>query len=569
MSTQRIVIVVGSLLLVLVAYLPTLQFDYAIGDQWRAFRAPESSTRLNEMVVCSRDALPFYVRSGRPLVWVGECVERALVSNIREFWYLRLISLAVILATSLYLAACLSQAIGFETALFAATAFVLLPGFIFMTELGLNGAPVVLAIAATVASFSQINSSVFATRTGEGLVCGRSATALILFVIACFLYPAWTFIVVPLVVIQSGLAEANSITAKLRSCCRLLSFYASAILIYFVVVKLMVWVDLFGSGDINMGDGRYEVSPDLNPAVLTARIVRAMSYVSAGYLWDLRIKTALISVGVVAFGILAWYRTSTRDRPGVPGRLLIVVVAALIGFASVGLSMAPWLLSGMQEMHERVFVPAYLLPIVSIFAAAAVIAGKIMPNGRLWPGVGLCMCLVAAFAVNKITYLDVTASVIETDFIRQRVNAWLDTRGYETERLLLLVPPYGNNSEPRPAFIRRLLVDPDRSDTGKWSGDPNHYYEVLSAILRERRDHPIGRSVAVINCGLNKTCTEKNLEQGEAVFALLSQSEAVEPDAAVPAPYVLINISDLTAAPIRPRLKILHQPHQTVQTGPQ
>jgi len=283
-----------------------------------------------------------------------------------------------------------------------------------------------------------------------------------------------------------------------------------------------------------------------------------MSYVSDGYLWDLRIKTALISVGVVAFGILAWYRTSTRDKHSVAGRLLIVVVAALGGFASIGLSMAPWLLSGMQEMHERFFVPAYLLPIVSIFAAAAVIAGKIMPNGRTWPAVGLCMCLVTAFAVNKIAYLDVTASVMRTDFIRQRVNGWLDRRGYETERLLLLVPPYGNNSEPRPAFIRRLLVDPDRSDTGKWSGDPNHYYQVLSAILRERHDHPIGRSVAIIDCGLNKTCTEKNLEQGEAVFALLSQSEAAEHDATLPAPYLLINISELTADPIRPSLRIIH-----------
>ena len=140
-------------------------------------------------------------------------------------------------------------------------------------------------------------------------------------------------------------------------------------------------------------------------------------------------KNCAYNVGVVAFGILAWYRTSTRDKHSVAGRLLIVVVAALGGFASIGLSMAPWLLSGMQEMHERFFVPAYLLPIVSIFAAAAVIAGKIMPNGRTWPAVGLCMCLVTAFAVNKIAYLDVTASVMRTDFIRQRVNGWLDQTG--------------------------------------------------------------------------------------------------------------------------------------------
>ena len=196
-NTRPIAIAASSLLVVLVAYLPTLQFDYAVRDQWRAFRAPESSTRLDELVACSRDALPFYVRSGRPLVWVGECAERALVSNIREFWYLRLISLTVILATLLYLAVCLSRVVGLETALFAASLFVLLPGFVFMTELGLNGAPVVLAVTAAVASFSQISRSVFATRTGRGVVCRRSVTALVLFVIACFLYPAWAFVVGP------------------------------------------------------------------------------------------------------------------------------------------------------------------------------------------------------------------------------------------------------------------------------------------------------------------------------------------------------------------------------------
>ena len=121
----------------------------------------------------------------------------------------------------------------------------------------------------------------------------------------------------------------------------------------------------------------------------------------------------------------------------------------------------------------------------------------------------------------------------------------------------MLVPPYGNNSEPRPAFIRRLLADPDRTDTGKWSGDPNHYYYVVSAILRERTDHALGRSVGIINCGMNKVCTEKNLEQGEAVFAVLSESEATQGYASVPAPYLLINVSQLTAHPIQPMVNVI------------
>ena len=204
---------VGVLLLVLLAYLPTLQFDYAVRDQWRTFRLPESYTPVMKLTACSRDALPFYVRSGRPLVWVGECVERALVNDIRKFRYLRLIPLAVLFATSLQLARSLSPAVAFETTLFAATAFVLLPGFIFMTELGLNGAPVLLAVCATVASFSQINRSAFGAQQARGgVLYARWVKAFTLFLIACLLYPAWAFTIIPLVVIHSGLANANSIT---------------------------------------------------------------------------------------------------------------------------------------------------------------------------------------------------------------------------------------------------------------------------------------------------------------------------------------------------------------------
>jgi hypothetical protein len=555
-KTHTLAVVIASLLLLGFAYLPTLQFDYAVRDQWRAFRLPESLTRLNELDMCASEALPFYVRSGRPLVWVGECIERALVSNIRDFWYLRLISFGILLATLLYLAAFLSESMGIETALFAATAFVMLPGFIFMAELGLNGAPVVLAVTTAVASFSQLRRSAFAT--GRNVLCTRSARASVLFVIACFLYPAWAFSIVPLALIRCGLTETDSIAAKVRSCGRLLLFYAFASVIYFCLAKLMVWADLFGSANINMGDGRYEMSPHLAPAVLASRIGRAMWFVFDGYLWDLPIKRGLMSIGVIAFAALTCYRTS-RERLGVPAQLLTVVVAGLTGFAGIGLSMAPWLLSGMQEVHDRFFVAAYLLPIVSIFAAVPATLGKLRANARLCTIVGLCISLLAAFAVNKVTYLDVTASLIRTDFVRQEVNSWLDKRGYETVPLLLLVPPYGNNSGPRPAFIRRLLRDPDGSDTGKWSGDLNHYYEVVSAILRERQDHPVGRSVGLINCGFDKACRDKNLEQGEPVFAWLSESEAAQGHAVVPAAYALINVSELTAQPIRPTFDIVRR----------
>jgi hypothetical protein len=105
------------------------------------------------------------------------------------------------------------------------------------------------------------------------------------------------------------------------------------------------------------------------------------------------------------------------------------------------------------------------------------------------------------------------------------------------------------------------LTDPSRSEAGKWSGDPNHYYYVVSAILRERRDHPIGRSIGIINCGLDAACAENNLAQREFVFSLLSASDIGRGYASVPAPYLLINVSELTAEPVHPALTIVSGSH--------
>ena len=55
------------------------------------------------------------------------------MTDIHKYCDVPFISLSIILATFLYLAVCFL--LGLESALFAASLFVLLPGFVFMTEL--------------------------------------------------------------------------------------------------------------------------------------------------------------------------------------------------------------------------------------------------------------------------------------------------------------------------------------------------------------------------------------------------------------------------------------------------
>ena len=65
-------LIVLSLLFVLFAYLPTLQFDYVTQDQRRAFRySTQEQTPYDRAKACEEMIPQFYALTGRPLVWIA------------------------------------------------------------------------------------------------------------------------------------------------------------------------------------------------------------------------------------------------------------------------------------------------------------------------------------------------------------------------------------------------------------------------------------------------------------------------------------------------------------------
>src|ERR1700730_75186 len=107
------IVILTSLLLVILAYLPTLQFDYVTQDQWRAFRySTEPRSALDRGQACMKMIPGFYVLTGRPFVWMTECIEHAAVARITDFAQLRPIVLAIVLATVMYLGFVLAPILG-------------------------------------------------------------------------------------------------------------------------------------------------------------------------------------------------------------------------------------------------------------------------------------------------------------------------------------------------------------------------------------------------------------------------------------------------------------------------
>jgi hypothetical protein len=106
-------IILVSLLLVVLAYWPTLQFDYVTQDQWRAFRySTEPQSAIERGQACMNADPRFYVLTGRPLVWMTECIEQAAVARIADFARLRPVMLAIVLATVMYLGFVLGPILG-------------------------------------------------------------------------------------------------------------------------------------------------------------------------------------------------------------------------------------------------------------------------------------------------------------------------------------------------------------------------------------------------------------------------------------------------------------------------
>src|SRR5262249_34661994 len=137
--------------------------------------------------------------TGRPLVWMTECIEHAVVAKISDFIFIRPFVLAVVLATVVYVGRVLGSLIGSRIAgTLAATLFVMAPGYSFMY---LQGGPALMVLIAPIlaaASFDSLRKRLDAKPSSLSFFVLKLWLPCLLFLAACMIYPIWAFLVVPL-----------------------------------------------------------------------------------------------------------------------------------------------------------------------------------------------------------------------------------------------------------------------------------------------------------------------------------------------------------------------------------
>jgi len=547
-------IIVACLLLVVFAYLPTLWHDYVAPDQWRAYRygLPPGSP-LGRLDACASSVAPYYSRTGRPLLWLSECVEHAAVAKISDFAYLRPIALAIVLFATASLGAVLARFVGgLAMGIVAASAFAMAPAYAVMYLQGLTGATVVICLILATASFRLFRDWLGDEAAGLKLRLRKLIAPLALFFVGCLIYPSWMFLVVGLSLVASGADVQLSRAAMLKRLCATLSFYAFAALLYYLFEKFIETV-LEETTRYVPNMGAYSMSMLLSPTGIEPRVLEL-----AKWFWQMPPLNFDAPRGllVVALGLFSAY-IAWQDRQNHGGRragsLLVAIAAFVLGSAVLLGSVSPWLFSSMDYMATRFVLPWYLFFCVVVVGVVRVAAETLWSKSRSYAAVLALLVFLLPVAVrqNQLSTLETQVSGLEIQSMREALGRWIDAKGYENQRYLLVIRP----RVLRPAFAERILGHgTSAGENAQLSSAQNPVVVpwIIIALLRERDDHPLGRSVGLQICVFDQDCVAQTLREAHSVVIGIEDSVHVIRSSTVP--YV-INLSAITSKPIVPAIE--------------
>lgn len=538
-------VVAASLVLLLVAYLPTLQYDYVAQDQWRAFRySVEGEPPLQRGKWCGLEVWQFYLQTGRPFVWFGECVEHTAVSRISDFRYLRPVVFGVVLLTVLYLGFLLAPFIGgLPMGIAAAAAFAVAPGYSFMYLQGMPAVMVLISILLSALSFLLY-------RKGGGHH-GRPGLKVILtsgmlFIAACLIYPAYAFIVVAMILIELGFGPVPLLMARARLAVNKLLFYVCASLVYYALVQANLFLLRTFKGELPI-PAIYDVAIQKSPVVLFERLS-----VVAQYFWHMPLFNFETPPGLALFILVTFSVAAVRSSVSKSGKrgVVALVSGAFICAVSVILlfgSVSPWLMSNMDSLTTRHVVPWYLFFCASTVGLISFLFSY-FPAADKWApfAVVLLFALPLAAAQYRLSLLEVIVTNAEVESIRSRLSIWAQNKGWIDKKYLLVVLP----SQARPSFVEQMVSKDPLYGTENavlaTSQNPVAVPWMLNAVFREINGRP---PINLIDCSFDQSCANAAVQnEGTVVLGYTRGPTEIRS----PVEPFVINLSLLTSQPIMP-----------------
>lgn len=535
-------VVATVIFLLLLAYLPTLQFDYLTQDQWRAFRySVEGEPPLQRGIMCSRMVSQFYLQTGRPFVWFGECVEHAAVSRISDFKYLRPVVFGIVLLTVLYLGVVFTPLLGgFPMGVAAAAAFVVAPGYSFMYLQGMPAIMVLVSIILSALSFLLYSKGSDHQEGPDLKVILASGT---LFVAACLIYPAYAFIVVALILIELGFGPAPLFTARARVAANKLLFYFGTSLFYYALVQASVFFLKTYTGRLQ-DLGAYEVAIQKSSLVLYERLSEAAQYFWHMPPFNFETPRGIALFILAAFALAAVSRSSKGLFIAFCNGVLICVVSAILLLGSI----SPWLFSKWDGLATRHIVSWYLFFCGSTVGLICLLF-TYFPTANKWAPfvVVLIFVLPISMVQYRLSLLEVMVTNAEVESIRSHLSEWVKDKGWINKKYLFVVLP----SKARPSFAEEVMNDTRYGNDNAvlaTSQNPVSVPWMLNAVFREINDRP---AISLVDCSFDQSCANAAL-QNEEMVVLGYRKGPTEIRSSVE-PFV-INLSLLTSQPTMPTI---------------
>lgn len=547
-SKAIIIVILCSLV---VAYLPTLQFDYVTQDQWRAFRySLLEQSALERGRACSQMVWKFYFQTGRPLVWITECIEHAAVAKISDFIYIRPIMLAIVLITSVYLGWALSPILGsLVVGMIASSLFLVNPGYTYMYFQGFCAGMVLISVILAAASYICLRRQFLQSKRGAKLTLKSMLSPAILFFLACCIYPAWAFIVVPLVWLAFCFDDIESLKIRVKQLIIATAVYLVTVIFYYIYVKATVFILQNTYGDLS-DVKNYTVTAQFNPTILWARVLELARFSNVIPLLNMDASKYTLLFLVFLFSVSAGYRENKSNNIGVLPSIALAIFVFIGTLAVLLISVVPWLFSQMDSLNYRHIVPWYLFFYAGTIGVLQSIVKMFAPRKEQYLSLFLVfMVLFPAIAIqNKLSFFEVAASNIEISQLRIRLKEWIAKQGYIKQRYLLFIR---STNRDRPLFIEAHLNGSKIIGENAVLGSSKNIVSIpwmINAVLREY-DHPLGKSIGIVDCGLDQGCAAMVNQNTKQIALLVSDADV--PIKSTIKPFV-INISSVTANPAIP-----------------
>jgi hypothetical protein len=475
-KSQRLYLIIIALM-IFFAYLPTLQYDFAPGDQWRAFQYNLfDDSALTKAHKCFSSRISHDLKTGRPFCAIGEYIEHPFVGKISDFSTTRPIVLIFVIFTAFCIGLALSPSVGgIANGTAIGALFVLSPGYAFMYYRGLSAIMILIALILAILSYIFLRQTI-----SEDFHKNKLLLSSVFFLTACLIYPAWAFVVFIFTLTDFLFCINSERLTRLKHLLIKVFFFTAISIMYYLIIKFII---IFLPAD---NTGSYEFSANFNPVYLSIRFflafVNFMAQPPLNTLYNSLFVLNFIFLSSVIF-ICSFLFFKKNDCKGIKTYCSFSFIIFICVFL-ISVSIAPWLLSKMPTPGNRFFISFSLLMCALIGWGIFRVSTKLFPTRKYISTILIIFIILlpAAAIQNKRTAIEVGISGTEIEAMRLVVHKWIDENSFTKKRYVVVVKP----KRPRPLFYDRVLNNVIGGGPQRFSDDPLSYLkEVPHSYLKD------------------------------------------------------------------------------------